>query len=210
MEILILTCLLIIIVLLAKDIRFVKGTKQNKEQLPSANPKLPDIMGAPKIKERHCTPIEATKRQIGEHETIADTFEKEIDDTDVEIQIPQEELDEVFDSVPDWEEEEEEWSRYAVANGYDGFATGVTFEELSTVGMLLQQKGLEPSQQKEAVELVHRIQGTDLYSLLENSIDGASQKIAELLDRSLPIAEDSSSSNLRKNEIDGFDIGEFV
>ncbi len=67
-------------------------------------------------------------------------FDIEIDEVDVDIQIPQEELDEVFGSMPDFEEEEGEWNRYGISGGNDGFAQGVTFEELSSVGMLLQKK----------------------------------------------------------------------
>lgn len=42
-------------------------------------------------------------------------------------------------------------------------------------------------------------------------MEGAAQKIAALLDSGVPGKEmDSGSSNLRKNNINDFDIGEFV
>ena len=126
------------------------------------------------------------------------------------MQIPQEELDEVFGNIPDFEEEEEEWNRYGIFGGNVGFAQGVTFEELSSVGMLLQKDKLEPSQKETAVAIVQKIQGTELFSLLENSMESASRKIAELLDGSLSSETNSSSSNLRKNDWEDFDIGEFV
>jgi len=78
------------------------------------------------------------------------------------------------------------------------------------VGALLQQEVLEPALQQKAVDIVQRIQGTELFSLLENSMEGASRKIAVLLDRSLPTGMDSGSSDLRKNDLSDFDIGEFV
>ena len=124
--------------------------------------------------------------------------------------IVQEELDEVFGGEPDFDQEEEEWRRYREPNGEDGFATGVTFDELSTVGALLQQEALEPALQEQAVEIVHKIQGTELFSLLENSIEDASQKIARLLDKTIETETDSGSSTMRNKGLDGFDIGEFV
>jgi len=41
-------------------------------------------------------------------------------------------------------------------------------------------------------------------------MESASRKIAELLDGSLSTDADSSSSILRKNDLEDFDIGEFV
>jgi hypothetical protein len=76
--------------------------------------------------------------------------------------------------------------------------------------MLLQKDNLEQSQKETAVAIVQKIQGTELFSLLENSMESASRKIAELLDGNLSSETDASSSNLRKNDISHFDIGEFV
>jgi hypothetical protein len=78
------------------------------------------------------------------------------------------------------------------------------------VGMLLQKENLEQSQKETAVAIVQKIQGTELFSLLENSIENASRKIAELLDSSLTSDADAGSSTLRKNDLEEFDIGEFV
>lgn len=111
---------------------------------------------------------------------------------------------------PIFEDEEEEWREQGLPNGNNGFATGVTYDELTTVGALLRQDVLEPTSQKKAVDIVQRLQGTDLFSLLENSMEGASRKIAELLDKNLPTGTDSGSSDLRKNDLGNFDIGEFV
>jgi len=61
-----------------------------------------------------------------------------------------------------------------------------------------------------AVAIVQRLQGTELFSLLENSIEGASRKIAELLDSTLSSEAETGSSTLRKSDLGDFDIGEFV
>ena len=156
-------------------------------------------------------PNNATERQIEEQEINPDNFDIEYDENEnVGIQIPQEELDEVFSNMPDFGEEEEEWNRYELSDGDNGFAQGVTFEELNFVGILLQKEKLEQSQKETAIAIVQKIQGTELFSLLENSMEGASRKIAELLDSSLSSETEAGSSTLRKNGFSDFDIGKFV
>ncbi|SJN18617.1 Conjugative transposon protein TraD [Sphingobacterium faecium PCAi_F2.5] len=168
-------------------------------------------MGQPKPIERLSVPNTATERQIQENEINPANLDIEYDENEnVSVQIPQEELDEVFRNMPDLEEEEEEWNRYGISGGDNGFAQGVTFEELSSVGVLLQKEELEPAQKEPAIAIVQKIQGTELFSLLENSIEGASQKIAELLDSKLSSETETGSSTLRKNDLSDFDIGEFV
>ncbi|MCK0125255.1 conjugal transfer protein TraD [Gelidibacter sp. F2691] len=211
MEIVIVICLLIVIALLLQDkIVLKKGTKQ--EQIhKKINPNLPDIMGQPKPVRSLSVPKTATERQKEEEEINPDNLDIEYDENEnVSIQIPQEELDEVFSNVPDFEEEEEEWNGYEISGGDNGFAQGVTFEELSAVRMLLQKENLEPAQKETAVAIVQKIQGTELFSLLENSMESASHKIAELLDSSLSAKTDASSSTLRNNDLEDFDIGEFL
>lgn len=116
----------------------------------------------------------------------------------------------VFSKIPDLEEEEEEWNKYGISGGNDSLAQGVTYDELSSVGALLQKENLEQAQKETAIAIVQRLQGTELFSLLENSIEGASRKIAELLDSTLSSETEASSSTLRKSNLKGFDIGEFV
>nr|WP_315254597.1 conjugal transfer protein TraD [uncultured Flavobacterium sp.] len=212
METVIVICLLIIIALLVQDKIIIKKRTEQKPTQQKTNPNLPDIMGQPKPMRSLSVPKRAIENQIKEQEQKTDNFDIEIGEEDVDMQIPQEELDEVFENIPDFEEEEEEeeWNRYGISGGNVGFAQGVTFEELSSVGMLLQKDKLEPSQKETVVAIVQKIQGTELFSLLENSIESASRKIAELLDGSLSSETDAGSSTLRKNDLSDFDIGEFV
>jgi hypothetical protein len=211
MEIVIVICLLIVIVLLLQDKIVIH--KRSKQDPPhkKVNPNLPDIMGQPKPVERLSVPNTATERQIQENEINLANLDIEYDENEnVSVQIPQEELDEVFRNMPDLEEEEEEWNRYGIFGGDNSLAQGVTFEELSSVGALLQKENLEQSQKETAVDIVQRLQGTELFSLLENSIEGASRKISELLDSTLSSEAEASSSTLRKSDLGDFDIGEFV
>jgi cell division protein FtsN len=209
MEIVIVICLLIIIILLLQDKIVIHKREKKEAPQPKVNPNLPDIMGQPKPVERLFVLNTATERQIQEPEINPANLDIEYDENE-SIQIPQEELDEVFSKRADLEEEEEEWNRYGISGGDDGFATGVTFEELGSVGVLLQKDSIETSQKKTLVDTVEKIQGTELFSLLENSIEGASRKIAELLDSTLSSETEDSSSTLRKSDLNDFDIGEFV
>ncbi|HRO46775.1 conjugal transfer protein TraD [Agriterribacter sp.] len=210
METLIVICLLVVIVLLLHDKIVIKGASKKDRLLENKIPDLPEIMGLPKLRERLIVPNKATGSQKIKPTKQEDSFDAETEGNGFDIRIPQEELDEVFGGEPDFDQEEEEWRRYREPNGEDGFATGVTFDELSTVGALLQQEALEPALQEQAVEIVHKIQGTELFSLLENSIEDASQKIARLLDKTIETETDSGSSTMRNKGLDGFDIGEFV
>ena len=211
MEIVIVICLLIVIVLLLQDKIVIHKRSEQKPAQEKVNPNLPDIMGQPKPVKSHSVPNTANERQIEEPEINPANLDIEYDENEnVSIQIPQEELDEVFRNVPDLEEEEEEWNRYGISGGDDGFAQGVTFEELSSVGVLLQKEELEPAQKETAIAIVQKIQGTELFSLLENSMEDASRKIAELLDSTLSSETEAGSSTLRKSDLSDFDIGEFV
>lgn len=204
-------CLLIIIVLLVQDKIVIKKRSEQKPTQEKVNPNLPNIMGQPKPVRSLSVPNTASGSQVEEPEINPDNLDIEYDENEnVGIQIPQEELDEVFSNMPDFDDEEEEWNRYGISNGDNGFAQGVTFEELSSVGILLQKEKLEQSQKETAIAIVQKIQGTELFSLLENSMEGASQKIAELLDSSLSSKTETGSSTLRKNDLEDFDIGEFV
>lgn len=211
MEILIVICLLVVIILLAKDKIVIRKVVRGLWQPPSsASLVLPDIMGKPKPMERLSLPSKATKGQSEEQEDVPGNFEAETKDNGFAKEIPQEELDDVFGSAVDLEEEEAEWNSSAYPNGDNGFATGVTFDELTAIGALLQKEGLEPVLKQNAVDIVQKIQGTELFNLVENSMEGASQKIAALLDKSLSARTGFSSSTLRNSGLEGFDIGEFV
>lgn len=207
MEIMIVICLLTSIFLFVQDkVASIRKSKKKSLQV-KVNINLPDIMGQPKPKRSLWIPSTSTEQHTEDARINTDNLDIEYDDNEeINIQISQEDLDEAFSKMPYLEEEEEEWNRYAIYE--EGFAQGVTFEELTAVGMLLQKEKLEPSQKETAVAIVQKITGTELFSLLENSMEGASRKIAELLDSGLSYNSDVSFPILRKN--DDFDIGEFL
>src|SRR3970282_457028 len=112
METVIVICLLIVIALLLEDKIVIRKGEEQKPTREKPNPKLPDIMGQPKPMRILSVLKSATESQIKEQEMEMDNFDIEIDEEDVDMQIPQEELHEVFGNKPDLEEEEEEWNRY--------------------------------------------------------------------------------------------------
>lgn len=211
METVIVICLLIVIVLLLQDRIVIKKKSEQNPKQEKVNLNLPDIMGQPKPVRSLSVPNTVNESQVEKEIINPDNLDIEYDENEeVSIQIPQEELDEVFSKTPDLKEEEEEWNRYGISGSDNSLAQGVTYDELSSVGALLQKDNLEQSQKEAAVAIVQKLQGTELFSLLENSVEGASRKIAELLDSTLTSETETGSSTMRKSDLDEFDIGEFV
>lgn len=211
MEILILICLLVIITLLLQDKIVLQKWSDRKPVSEKVNPDLPDIMGQPKPIPSLLMPNEAIESQVDEVQIDPSSLDIEYDENEiVGIQVPEEELDEVFSSIPALDDEDDGWNQEPSPVDEFGFAQGVTFDELANVGNLLRQENLEQAQKLEAIEIVQKIQGTELFYLLEGSIEGASQKIAHLLDNSLAGSADSSTSITGNDDLSGFDIGEFV
>lgn len=211
MEIVIVICLLVVIGLLIHDKITICGKPKKTAKEVNPDRRLPDIIGHSKRQPGQLAPKIATESQSPEPVQEVNNFDLEIKEKDFKRQIPQEDLDDIFSPVVvDLEEEEEEWNTYEFNDdGNAGFAQGVTFEELAAVGRVLRQETGEPSMQLKAAEIVHKIQGTELFALLENSTEDASRRIAGLLDSRLLLGIDSGSSAMR-DDFDAFDIGEFV
>ncbi len=211
MEIVIVICLLIIIALLWQDKIVIHKRSEQKLNQEKVNRHLTDIMGKPKPVRNLTVPNANNENQTTEQEIGPDDLDIEYDENEIGgIQIPQEEPGEVFSNMPDLVEEEEEWNSYGLYGGDNGFAQGVTFDELSSIETLLQRGNLEQAQKETAVAIVQKLQGTELFSLLENSIEGASRKIADLLDSTLSLENKDVSSILRKSDLGEFDIENFV
>lgn len=209
MEILILLSLLIIIVLLLQD-KIVFHKKSDEKFKPKLPEQSSSIIGKSKRIEMQLLPKDSVDSSIENQQTQTSNFNQDINDKKVDIQIPKEKLDNVFGNTPDFEEEEEEWSQYQIFDNDNGSAAGVTFEELHSVETFLKKQKLEESQKETTAHIIRKIQGTELFNLLENSIEGASVKIAELLDKSLNHENNTYSSFLQNNHLDEFDIEKFI
>jgi len=211
MEILIITCLLIIIILLLQD-KITLNASPDKTKISKRNtPKFPEIIGPPKNTGRHHKQETSSKCQINEPKINPDNLDIEYDiHENLRIQLAHKEQDRIIMTSPDYIEEEEDWKKYRISGKDNGFAQGVTFEELSSVETMLQRDHLESSQKETAVAIVQKIHGTELFNLLENSMESASRKIAELLDGSLSNNIKNDSHTLREKNLNGFDIENFL
>lgn len=212
METIIVICLLIVIVLVLHDkIVIDKGEKTKVEQ-DTSNSQFPDIMGKSKPYQSHSVLNMPSNFQSEQPEIIPDNLDIEYDENEnVNIKNPhKEEPNEGFSDMLNFEIEEEDWRQYGIISDDNGLAQGVTFEELSTVGIMLQKENLETSQKETTAAIVQKLQGTELFSLLENSVENASIRIAELLDSTFNTRSDADTSILRKDNVDDFNIGEFI
>lgn len=208
MEILILICLVVIIILLLHDKKVF--SKNSEASIPKKSKTKENLVGkSKKVDSKLMTNLTNESHHNIPHIQPA-TFEEEISDKKVDIQIPQEELDEIFGSSVNLEDEEEEWSQYQIFDNDNGLGQGVNFEELSTVEQFLKEKNFDSAQKETTAVIVKKLQGTELFNLLGNSIEGVSLKIAELLNKSLALENNFHSSFLRDNDYKKFDIEKFI
>lgn len=207
MEQLIIIWLLLIIILLLWDKKFINQLHHKKSA--EADPPLPSIVGKARPEERKLQPSDVNQEQGESTVPKANNFDSETKEEVFENTASKKELDGILVKNNDWQDEEEDWQYRYDSKIESGFATGVTFQELSTAGQLLQQDMLEPDLEQQAVTTIQKIQGTELFDLLENSIHDASTRIAALLIQSTS-NQDEDIPLKRKNNAEGFDIGEFV
>ncbi|WP_454045081.1 conjugal transfer protein TraD [Chryseobacterium sp. Marseille-Q8038] len=204
MEVLILTCLLTIIILLLKDKLVINKITRNPVVPPKKDPK--DIMGKSRYVSRLSAPTTSTESQINEGNDKEDNFEMNTEGKGLKHPVPEKNSEENSEEDIDYEEEEEEFKNIVGPNEVRGYAKGVSFQELNDAGQVLRDDSPEPASIKKAVAVVRKIEGTDLFYLLENAMDGSSRKIADLLNKNLPNeAEPKTSENG-----DDFDIGDFL
>lgn len=204
---LIITGLLIIIILLLLDKRSLKSPTPETKSETKSNPST--IIGKIKQEERQALPSSTTQRQFVTADVRTDNFDSETKEQEIDQPTDKKSLEDILVKSDDWEEEEEDWKYENLSETESGFATGVTFQELSTAGELLQEEFLESALEQQAVNIIQKIQGTELFNLLENSLEGTTQRIAHLLSRSTSNADVNRSLN-RKNEAEGFEIEEFI
>jgi hypothetical protein len=180
---------IIIIILLLLAIGLLLYNIGSKSKIDRATPmdqsitRFPDIIGKPNLIGRQSVTKAANEGTNKRSIAVGFNF-----DSITEVkpsEVPQEEPGDITGEPPDWKEEEEELERYAGFSSDDGLATGVTFDELATVGRLLERRALDPSEKDIAVSMMVKIDGTELLDLLESRVGDVSRKIAVLLDREL-------------------------
>lgn len=200
-EYLILLALLAVIALLLQDRyrRERNGKTEGEQQAPD----YPDIMGRPRL-DGHAVQMKDSAGQEDKEGADTDNFTDESRNS----HLPEDYagLLEGKGVLPDLEEEEEEWSGYGLGGVADGFATGVTFEELSAAGTAISGQDPEASL-LQARATVQKIDGTDLLTLLESALGESARKLAILLDRPAP---GHGPADLQDDAKRDFNIGDFV
>lgn len=204
MEVLILTFLLTIIILLVKDKVVINKVIRNPVIPQSKDPK--DIMGKSTYTGRLTAPTVSSQSQINERNDKENNFEMKTEGKGLERPVPEKNSEETSEEAIDYEEEEEEFKNIGVPTEIRGYAKGVSFQELNDAGQVLRDDKPAPASIKKAVAVVRKIEGTDLFYLLENAMDGSSRKIADLLNKNLPNEVEPKTSE----NGDDFDIGDFI
>ncbi|WP_412468710.1 conjugal transfer protein TraD [Pedobacter sp. KLB.chiD] len=171
METIILICLLLIIILLLHDRFDRKNYEIPNKGTENRIKDIDDIMGPPKTLNNH----------YKEEPTVPENHKEVPEDS----MISEAESEMEAGTVVDFEAEEEEWRNQSYFFEDAGLAEGVTFEELQSFTDYVQSDHHENVQNNQLLATAKKIQGTELFSLLESSVEGASKRIAELLDSTL-------------------------
>lgn len=207
MELLIVMCLLMVILLLISDKIEIRKIVYRKEEPYDSENEPSDMMGKSRSNSSQFFPKKDNKSQNKIQKKDTHNFTEE---SYTEHKMLQEESEENPIDFPDFEQEEEEFRKLSLNEQNKGLTQGVTLDELGIVRDLLGEENPNHSQREVAVKIVQKIHGTELFSLLENSMEKASEKIAKLLESRVPINKTSGSSTTQPKDIQDFDIGEFV
>lgn len=197
-QIVILSCLLLVIILLSVD--KVKIIRTQTKVVAQKEIRLPDVVGKVNSPVKEKTPAWLAKRKKLVEKMVANNVMQENTDS------TKNDHKEEHNSVTDRKEFDED----DVPPDDDRFGQAVSLNELTKVGNLLQQDNLDSAQEKEATDIIQKIEGTELFAMMQQSIEGASQKIARLLDKSLLEKDNVVQKENQSNEFDNFDIGDFI
>jgi len=181
------------------------NVRQNEDPLAG----LPDIIGRPKGVPAYSSPITTAQDKKETAENTTDNFNKRNEATSKISEIPQERPD-AANTGSDLKEEEQEMQEFAASGKNEDFATGITFDELAIAQEMLARQSLHPTEEKTALAIVSKIDGTELLGLLESKIGDASKRIALLLDRGIAKQPDDGTSTLRDDGQENFEIRDYV
>lgn len=175
MEKIIIIGLLIIIVLLLLDKKLSVPHPQEKKTDKRLD--IPSVMGETRKLDRQLMPSAFDMRQGASTLMDSDNFDPETKEKFFDRNDQKKDIEDILDKNNDWEEEEKDWQYQGCSETESGFATGVTFNELSSAGQMLQKDILEPALEQQAVNIIQKIHGTELFNLLENSLGDASKRM---------------------------------
>ncbi|MFC3355996.1 hypothetical protein [Sphingobacterium zeae] len=189
---------MVIILLLLDKVKIIRS---NQKTGPVKETFLPDVIGdvSNQIKEK--TPVWFAKRKKLV-EQLGSTTEEPVKISSVEDES-------ALEDTPDADlmEIDEEGT---VPTDDESFGQAVSLDELTKVGNLLQRDWLDVAEEKETTDIIQKLEGTEFLTMMQQSIDGASQKIAMLLDRSHSASKHVRSKAVENDTFDNFDIGDFI
>lgn len=199
-QIVILFCLIVVIILLLVDkVRFIKPQRKISRKVEQIAE--PDVIGKVTIPEKEKTPVWLANRKKLIEQMLAKKADQDNNDS---TRNDQEE-----EPASNFNKEEPDDTDNVPADD-DRFGQAVSLNELTKVGDLLKQDNLDASQEKETSDILHKMEGTEFLAMMQQSIDGASQKIARLLDKSLSEKHNVIPKENQNNALDNFDIGDFI
>lgn len=197
---LILVCLIVVILLLAVEkVKFIRPERKKYHEVKKDN--IPDVIGKVITPVKEKTPVWLANRKKLIEQMIANKEDKVNNDS---IENEQQEEKIINTNINELDEEDN------VPPDDDRFVQAVSVNELTKVGNLLQQDTLNTAQEKETTEIIQKIEGTEFFAMMQQSIEGASQKIARLLDKSLSEKNNVIPKENQNKSFDNFDIGDFV
>lgn len=203
MESIIIICLMVVILLLVADQFRFTISRKDKESEKDTKEYQHDVIGATKSKS-HLSVDSEDEKIFNDHIPTASVDEPDTMNSDHLI-----ENDDIRDlDESRWIDEEEEFQRYALSNTDRGLAQGVTFEELGAVDVLLKNETTDQNRKEKVSNILRRLQGTELFDLLENSMQDASQKMRALLENTF--SDHLPNSTDQDQAVKDFDIGDFI
>ncbi len=200
MQIVILFCLIVVIILLLVDkVRFMKPQRKiyrNVEQEAE-----PHVIGRVAIPEKEKAPVWLANRKKLIEQMLVNKVDEGNNDS---IENDQEEKSASKFNIEDSDDSDD------IPPDDDRFGQAVSLNELTKVGNLLQKDSLDAAQEEETTNIIQKIEGTEFLAMMQLSIDGASQKIARLLDKSLSEKHVFIPKEDQNTALDNFDIGDFI
>jgi len=196
-QVVILICLIVVIILLLVDKIKIIGAHHKLEEVKEKT--LPDVIGKVSVPQEENTPVWLANRKKFVEQLVANNAERKsidyIENKRKEELEPEDASMQHDDNVPPDD---------------NRFGQAVSLNELTKVGNLLQQDVLDIAQEKETADIIQKIEGTEFFSMMQQSIEGASQKIARLMDKSLLEKHNIIIKEDQNNVLDNFDISDFT
>lgn len=189
---------MVIILLLLDKVKIIRS---NQKTGPVKETFLPDVIGEVSNPMKEKTPVWLAKRK-----KLVEQLRSTTEDP---VKVNSAEDESAGEGTPDADLMELD-DEQTVPPDDERFGQAVSLNELTKVGNLLQRDMLNVAEEKETTDIIQRLEGTEFLTIMQQSIDGASQKIAKLLEISHSASNHGRSVVVENDTLDNFDIGDFI